>query len=123
MSDLTKDQVVDWLSGQSVIEIAELVKELEDKWGVSAAAPAAVPYANSEEFNADWHKVFNWDGDSGDKFPTKLQMAAILTNNPAGTQPDRGPNHDHRFPQPFNQTAEWLHRSPRIFPVKIIRFS
>lgn len=41
MSDITKDQVVDWLSGQTVIEIADLVKELEDKWGVSAAAPAA----------------------------------------------------------------------------------
>ena len=37
MSDITKDQVVEWLSGQSVIEIAELVKELEEKWGVSAA--------------------------------------------------------------------------------------
>ena len=45
MSDITKDQVVDWLSGQSVIEIAGLVKELEDKWGVSAAAPAAVAVA------------------------------------------------------------------------------
>ena len=42
MSDITKDQVVDWLSSQSVIEIADLVKELEEKWGVSAAAPAAV---------------------------------------------------------------------------------
>lgn len=45
MSDITKDQVVEWLSGQSVIEIADLVKELEDKWGVSAAAPAAVAVA------------------------------------------------------------------------------
>jgi large subunit ribosomal protein L7/L12 len=45
MSDITKDQVVDWLSGQSVIEIADLVKELEDKCGVSAAAPAAVAVA------------------------------------------------------------------------------
>jgi len=45
MSDITKDQVVDWLSGQSVIEIADLVKELEEKWGVSAAAPAAVAVA------------------------------------------------------------------------------
>jgi len=45
MSDITKDQVVDWLSGQSVIEIADLAKELEDKWGVSAAAPAAVAVA------------------------------------------------------------------------------
>lgn len=45
MSDITKDQVIDWLSGQSVLEIADLVKELEDKWGVSAAAPAAVAVA------------------------------------------------------------------------------
>ena len=45
MSDITKDQVVDWLSSQSVIEIADLVKELEEKWGVSAAAPAAVAVA------------------------------------------------------------------------------
>ena len=42
MSDITKEQVIGWLSGQSVIEIADLVKELEGKWGVSAAAPAAV---------------------------------------------------------------------------------
>ena len=41
MSDITKDQVVEWLSGQSVLEISELVKELEEKWGVSAAAPVA----------------------------------------------------------------------------------
>lgn len=45
MSDITKEQVVEWLSGQSVIEIADLVKELEEKWGVSAAAPAAVAVA------------------------------------------------------------------------------
>ena len=45
MSDITKDQVINWLSSQSVIEIADLVKELEDKWGVSAAAPAAVAVA------------------------------------------------------------------------------
>jgi len=45
MSDITKDQVVEWLSSQSVIEVADLVKELEQKWGVSAAAPAAVAVA------------------------------------------------------------------------------
>ena len=45
MSDITKDQVIEWLSSQSVIEVAELVKELEEKWGVSAAAPAAVAVA------------------------------------------------------------------------------
>lgn len=41
MANITKEQVVDWLSNQSVIEIAGLVKELEEKWGVSAAAPVA----------------------------------------------------------------------------------
>lgn len=45
MSDITKDQVIDWLSGQSVVEIATLVKDLEDKWGVSATAPVAIAAA------------------------------------------------------------------------------
>lgn len=36
---LTNDQLVTELSGKTVLEIAELVKQLEEKWGVSAAAP------------------------------------------------------------------------------------
>ena len=36
---MTNDQLVSELSGKSVMEIAELVKMLEEKWGVSAAAP------------------------------------------------------------------------------------
>lgn len=39
---LTNDQLVEELSGKTVLEIAELVKMLEEKWGVSAAAPVAV---------------------------------------------------------------------------------
>ncbi|MNK11980.1 50S ribosomal protein L7/L12 [compost metagenome] len=38
---MTNEQLVDALSAKTVIEIAELVKALETKWGVSAAAPAA----------------------------------------------------------------------------------
>jgi len=45
MSNITKDQVIDWLSSQSVLEISGLVKDLETKWGVSAAAPAAAAAA------------------------------------------------------------------------------
>ncbi len=45
MSTVTKEQVIEWLSSQSVMEIAGLVKELETKWGVSAAAPVAVAAA------------------------------------------------------------------------------
>lgn len=39
---LDKNRIVEELSNATVLEIAELVKELEQKWGVSAAAPVAV---------------------------------------------------------------------------------
>ncbi len=38
-------ELVDKLSGLTVLEIADLVKQLEEKWGVSAAAPVAVAAA------------------------------------------------------------------------------
>ena len=38
---LSNEQLVSELSGKTVLEIAELVKTLEEKWGVSAAAPVA----------------------------------------------------------------------------------
>jgi len=41
MSTITKDQVIEWLSGQTVLDLAALVKDLEGKWGVSAAAAAS----------------------------------------------------------------------------------
>ena len=41
MSQISQDQVVDYLSNLPVIQIAELIKTLEEKWGVKAA-PAAV---------------------------------------------------------------------------------
>ncbi len=39
---LSKEQVVDYLSSMPVMELAEMIKTLEEKWGVSAAAPVAV---------------------------------------------------------------------------------
>ncbi len=42
---LSKNEVIDYLSNLSVLEIADMVKELEEKWGVSAAAPVAVAAA------------------------------------------------------------------------------
>jgi large subunit ribosomal protein L7/L12 len=44
MADISREQVVNYLSNLPVIQIAELIKELEDKWGVKAA-PAAVAVA------------------------------------------------------------------------------
>lgn len=56
MAEITKEQVVDFLSNMPVIEIAGLVKELEAKWGVSAApvvvgggGGGAAPVAEVEE--------------------------------------------------------------------------
>ena len=64
MADVTKEQVVDFLSKMSVLDLAGLTKELEDKWGVKAApvavaavggaaaggAGAAAPAAEQTEF-------------------------------------------------------------------------
>jgi len=41
MADITKDDVIEFISNMSVLELSELIKELEDKFGVSAAAPVA----------------------------------------------------------------------------------
>ena len=60
MADVTKEQVVDFLSKMSVIDMAALKTELEEKWGVKAAvataaaaapaAGAAAPAAEQTEF-------------------------------------------------------------------------
>jgi large subunit ribosomal protein L7/L12 len=61
MAEITREQVVDYLSNLPVIQIAELVKTLEEKWGVSAApvavaavggaAPAAAAVEEKTEFD------------------------------------------------------------------------
>jgi hypothetical protein len=45
VAKLTKDEIVDAISNLTVLELAELVKALEEKFGVSAAAPVAVAAA------------------------------------------------------------------------------
>ena len=48
MADITKDQVIDFIANMSVLEMSELVKNMEEKFGVSAAAAAvATPAAGS----------------------------------------------------------------------------
>ena len=39
---MTQEEVIEYLSGLSVLDISKLVKALEEKWGVTAAAPVAV---------------------------------------------------------------------------------
>jgi large subunit ribosomal protein L7/L12 len=42
MADISKQDVIDFIANMSVLELSEMVKELEDKFGVSAAAPVAM---------------------------------------------------------------------------------
>ncbi len=62
-NQITKEDVVAFISGMTVLELSALVKELEEKFGVSAAAPvmmaaagpgaaAAAPVEEQTEFNA-----------------------------------------------------------------------
>ena len=63
MSEITREAVVDYLSNLPVIQIAELIKTLEDKWGVKAApvavaaaagpAAAAAPVEAQTEFTVE----------------------------------------------------------------------
>ena len=62
MSNITKDHVIEWLSAQPILELAGLVKELETKWGVSAAAAAgpaaaAAPVAAAAEEKTEFTVV------------------------------------------------------------------
>ncbi len=42
MADITKADVIEFIANMSVLELSEMVKEMEDKFGVSAAAPVAM---------------------------------------------------------------------------------
>lgn len=45
MAEITKDDVVQFIENMSVLDLSNLIKELEEKFGVSAAAVAAAPVA------------------------------------------------------------------------------
>jgi len=65
MADITKEDVIEFIANMSVLELSELVKELEDKFGVSAAAPVAVAAAAP--------------GDAGAAAEEKTEFDVILT--------------------------------------------
>ena len=50
---VSKEDLIETLSGMSILEVTELVSELEEKWGVSAAAAVAAPVAASGAEGAD----------------------------------------------------------------------
>lgn len=53
MADITKADVVKFIENMTVLELSELVKELEEKFGVSAAAPVAVAAAAGPAASAE----------------------------------------------------------------------
>ncbi len=67
MAKITREDVVGFIEGMSVLELSEMVKELEEKFGVSAAAPvaaaaapgaaAAAPVEEKDEFTVTLKEV------------------------------------------------------------------
>lgn len=52
MADITKQDVIDFIANMTVLELSELVKEMEEKFGVSAAAPIAMMAAGPVDSGA-----------------------------------------------------------------------
>jgi large subunit ribosomal protein L7/L12 len=52
MANITKEDVIEFIANMSVLELSELVKEMEEKFGVSAAAPVAMMAAGPADAGA-----------------------------------------------------------------------
>ena len=69
MAGIKKEDVIEYIASMSVLELSELVKELEEKFGVSAAAPVAVaaaggaPAAAAEEEQTEFNVILETFGD------------------------------------------------------------
>lgn len=58
---VTKDEVIDFIANMSVLELSELIKEFEEKFGVSAAAPVAVAAAGAVDAAAPVEEKTEFD--------------------------------------------------------------
>lgn len=82
MADITKDDVIEFIKNMSVLDLSELVKELEDTFGVTAAAPmamAAMPAAGGE---ADEEEQTEFDvilESPGDKKIAVIKVVRAIT--------------------------------------------
>ena len=83
MADITKDDVVEFISNMTVLELSEFVKELEEKFGVSAAAPmavAAAPGAAAQEEVAEQTEFDVILAATGDKKIQVIKVVRAITN-------------------------------------------
>jgi len=76
MADLEK--IVEQLSALSVLEAAELVKKLEEKWGVSAAAPVAVAAAGPAAAAEPVEEKTEFDVVLKDAGPKKIDVIKVI---------------------------------------------
>ncbi|MBN2495370.1 MAG: 50S ribosomal protein L7/L12 [Deltaproteobacteria bacterium] len=74
MADLTREQLIDHLSQMSVIELNELRKALEEKWGVEAAAPMAMAVAAPVAAAAEVEEKTEFDVILEDHGPEKIKV-------------------------------------------------
>ena len=74
MAELNRDQVLEWLDKQPVMEIASLVGDLEERWGVSAAAPVAVVAAGAAEAAAPVEEQTEFDVILADMGSEKIKV-------------------------------------------------
>jgi large subunit ribosomal protein L7/L12 len=58
---VTKDEVIDFIANMSVLELSELIKDFEEKFGVSAAAPVAVAAAGAVDTAAPVEEKTEFD--------------------------------------------------------------
>ena len=65
-ADISKDDVIEFISNMSVLELSELIKEMEEKFGVSAAAPVAMMAAGPA------------DGAAGGQVEEKTEFDVVL---------------------------------------------
>ncbi len=61
MAEITKEDVIEFIANMSVLELSELVKEMEEKFGVSAAAPVAMMAAGPVDAGADAEEQTEFD--------------------------------------------------------------
>ena len=82
MAEITKEQVVEFIEKMTVLELAGLVKELEEKFGVSAAAPVAVAAAPAAAAAAPVEEKDEFDvvlASAGDKKINVIKVVRAAT--------------------------------------------
>jgi large subunit ribosomal protein L7/L12 len=84
MAQVTKQDVIDFIANMTVLDLSEFIKELEEKFGVSAAAPvaiaAAAPGAKEQEEAAEQTEFDVILAATGDKKIQVIKTVRAITN-------------------------------------------